>query len=145
MGTTLVNGHVSYQYLTPHDLTLREFKISVAMAMCAVDKESNEVAVSTSTRLARQRSDAVRASVSDPGGLGHRLFRARSLGLGGKSAEGYCKICNDRHASGVFKTCSSGLGSEKPKPYWLCLPGKHGRPCYCQHMHDMLGDGAEQQ
>ena len=113
--------------------------------MCADDEVGADVEVSSGSRLARQRAEGVRASVSDPGGLGHRLFSARNLAVGGKGAEGYSKICNDKHASGVCKTCSSGLGSEKPKPFWLCLTGKHGGPCYCQHVHDMLDHGVAQQ
>ena len=103
MGMVLVNGYLAYKFLTPHNPTLREFTNRVALAMCAVQEDGAEVDVSSGTRLARQRAGGVRASVSDPGGLGHRLFSARTLGLGGEGAEGSCKLCTNKHACGVCK------------------------------------------
>jgi hypothetical protein len=29
------------------------------------------------------------------------------------------------------KPGSTGLDTAKPKLFWICLPGFHGRPCYC--------------
>ncbi len=124
IGMTRVNCYLAYKYLTQHAPTLWDFTNRVALAMCAVDEQVEEREVADGTRLSRKLAEGKRASVSDPGGLSHRLFSARTLGVGGKNSEGYCKICNDKHASGICKTCSSC--DDKPKPFLLCNPGKHG-------------------
>ena len=94
------------------------------------------VEVAGGTRGSRVRAEVSAVQLMDPGPMPHQIFVARKLGLGKKGGEGRCKICDNHHASGVCKTCSEGLGSAKPKLFWLCIPGAHGRQCYCRHLHD---------
>ncbi len=88
MSMTLVNGYLAYKFLPPHDPTFREFLNRVALAMCADEAVRAEVDVAAGTRLAQLRSKVVRASISDPGRLGHQLCSAKYLSLGGYGAEG---------------------------------------------------------
>jgi hypothetical protein len=107
-----------------------------SLAMCAKVDGGVEVDVAGGTRASRVRAEVSLLELMDPGDMPHQIFVARTLGLGGKGGEGRCKICDNYHASGVCKTCSEGLGSDKPKLFWLCIPGAHGRQCYCRHLHD---------
>jgi hypothetical protein len=95
-------------------------------------------AVVTSTRASQASSGLKRAERKAPGDLPHALFSARAMKVGGSSGEGRCHICAHNHASGVCKTCSTGLDTPKPKLFWICYPGSHGRNCYCKHMYDVL-------
>jgi hypothetical protein len=95
--------------------------------------------VAESTRGARQAAKEAQVARADPGDLSHTLFNGRALGLGGSRGEGQCRLCSHKHASGVCKTCSTGLDSDRAKPFWVCYPGSHGRKCYRQHLHHELG------
>ena len=90
-------------------------------------------------RIHSEKASDIQVSVILSQGLKHmphQIFIARTLGLGGRGGEGRCKICDNYHASGVCKSCSEGLGTDKPKMFWLCIPGAHGRQCYRKHLHD---------
>ena len=136
MGMILVNAYLAYKHVTKQDPTLREFTNRVALAMCAKPGEQGSCPIASSTRRAQADAmDAVKRR-ADQGDIPHALFSGRALGLGGTGGEGACRTCGDKHASGICKTCSVGHETAKPKPFWLCFPGKHGRQCYCKHMHD---------
>ena len=134
MGMTLVNGYVAFKYMTKRELTLSEFTNGVALTMCANWADGGGVSVAAATRGARQAAMESLMARGDPGDLPHTLFNWRSLGLGGTGGEGQCRLCLDKHASGVCKICSHGLDTDQPRPFWVCYPGKHGRQCYCQHL-----------
>ena len=123
--------------------------LSVA-SLNGIDDVTNRVALDTSAagvgakvvdnkKVANKSSRASKASAASlPNDLPHALFSARAMKLGGAGGEGRCRICLDKHASGICKTCSTGLDTPNPKLFWLCYPGSHGRHCYCKHMHEML-------
>lgn len=134
MGMTLVHGYLALKYLPDKEMTLREFTKSVALAMCAMVVEGNDMSVAASTRGSRQAAIDAHVAKGDPGDLPHALFNGRALGLGGTVGEGRCRVCLNKHASGVCKTCSRALDTDHLKPCWVCYPEKHGRQCYCQHL-----------
>jgi hypothetical protein len=117
-------------------VTLRDFTNAVSQAMCAKVGQVVRSPVAAATRGALQASREGELSRADAGELAHALFNGRSLGLGGHGGAGVCRLCSNKNASGVCKTCSTGLGTERAKPFWVCYPGSHGRQCYCQHLHE---------
>ena len=139
MGMTLVNGYLAFRHITDREMTLLEFTNSVALAMCAKVVEGVGGVVGVATRGARQAAMDSQVARADPGDLPHALFNGRALGLGASRGEGQCRLCMDKHASGVCKTCSTGLDTDRAKPFWICYNGRHGRQCYRQHLHDTLG------
>jgi hypothetical protein len=116
-------------------VTLRDFTNAVARAMCAKVGAAGRDPVAAATRCELQASREAELSRADPGELAHALFNGRSLGLSGHGGAGVCRLCLNKNASGVCKTCSTGLGTERAKPFWVCYPGSRGRQCYCQHLH----------
>mmetsp|Transcript_41182 Transcript_41182/g.85980 ORF Transcript_41182/g.85980 Transcript_41182/m.85980 type:complete len:140 (+) Transcript_41182:1169-1588(+) len=136
MGMTLVNGYLAHAFLTSKKLTLREYTNIVSLAMCAKVDGGGRDEVAGGTRASRVRAEVSAMQLLDPGDMPHQIFIARKLRLGGKGGEGRCKLCDNYHASGFCKTCSKGLGTDHPKLFWIFIPGKHGRQCYCRHLHD---------
>mmetsp|Transcript_28586 Transcript_28586/g.59768 ORF Transcript_28586/g.59768 Transcript_28586/m.59768 type:complete len:141 (+) Transcript_28586:1115-1537(+) len=134
----LVNAYLAFKFLTPNRPTLREFTNVVAQAMCADEEEEADAAVSASTRGAKQAPKAGCAVGAPSERITHAVVCGKTLGLGAKHGKGMCRLCSENHATGVCTTCSTGLGTADPKPFWLCYVGKHGRQCYCQHLHEML-------
>ena len=134
MGMTLVNGYLAFKYISDKELTLQEFTNRAALALCAKEGEEGGGCVAAAMRGSRQVDIDAQVARGDPGDLPHALFNGRALGLGGTGGEGPCRLCLDKHASGVCKTCSEGRNTAKPKPFWVCYPGKHGRQCYCRHL-----------
>ena len=108
MGMTLVNGYLAFKYITDKELTLREFTNRVALAMCAKEGEEGGGSVAAGTRGSRQVDIDEQVARGDPGDLPHAQFNGRALGLGGTLGEGQCRLCLDKHASGVCKTCLEG-------------------------------------
>ena len=137
MGMKLVNGYLAHAFLTSKKIKHREYTNIVYLAMCADVDKGVEVDAARGTRASRVRAEVSAMELMDPGDMPHQIFVASTLGLGGKGGEGRCKICDNYHASGVCKTCSEGLGTDKPKLFWLCIPGAHGRQCYCRHLHEV--------
>ena len=136
MRMTLVNGYLAFKFITDKEPTLGDLTNTMALAMCAKVEEMGAGGVVAATRCARLAAMQALVARADPGALPHALFNGRALGLGKKRGEGRCRLCSPSHASGVCKTCSTGLDTARPKPFWVCYPGNHGRQCYCQHMHD---------
>ena len=98
--------------------------------MCAKVVEGEGGVVAEATRGARRAAINAQVARDDPGHLPHALFNGRALGLGGTMGEGQCRLCLNKHASGVCKTCSKALDTDHPKQFWVSYPGKHGRQCY---------------
>ena len=136
MGMTLVNGYLALKFITDREPTPREFTYTVALAIYGKVEEVGPGRVVAATRGARLTAMQALVSRADPGALPYALFNGRALGLRKKRGEGPCRLCSASHASGVCKTCSTGLDTARPKPFWVFYPGKHGRQCYCQLMHD---------
>jgi hypothetical protein len=133
-GIALVNGYLAYRYITVKEPSCREFTDSVALAICVKVDCGEGGDIDGAAHGARQAAMEAGVARAHPGPLPHALFSGRALGLGGKDGDGVCRLCHDKHASGVCKTCSVGLETDKPKPFWMCYPGKHGRQCYCRHL-----------
>ena len=55
---------------------------------------------------------------------------SKAMGLGGFGGEGQCRMCSHKHASGVCKTCSTRLDTERMKSFWVCYAGSHDDQCY---------------
>ncbi len=138
MGMTLANKYLACKYLTDKEITLREFTTRVALTRCDKDGAGEGGVVVESTRGARRAAIDAEVARGDPGDLPHALFNGRALGLGGNPGEGQCCKRLNKHASGhesgVCKTCSKALDTDRPKPFWVCCPGKHGRQCKCQYL-----------
>jgi hypothetical protein len=147
MGNILVNGFLAFKFKTGKSPSLRDFTNVVAQAMCAGEGEEADEESDGKTRAEKQ-SRIAEIAVAPPSkrikhalvskGIKHALVKGTSLGVGGKRKQGPCSVCKDRHATGVCVTCSKGLDTDSPKPFWLCSTGPHGRQCYCQHLHEML-------
>ena len=88
---------------------------------------------------ARQAAMEAQVAGAHPGGLPHALFNGRALGFDATRGEGQCRLCLHKHASGACKTCSIGLDTDRAKPFCVCYPCRHGRQCYRQHLHIVLG------
>jgi hypothetical protein len=140
MGKILVNGFMAFKFKTCNlkSLSLREFTNVVAQAFCAVEGEEAEDEPDGRTRAEKQSRIAGSAVAPPQERIKRALVKGTSLGVGGKRNQGPYIVCKDRHATGVCVTCSKGLDTDSPEPYWLCSTGPHGRQCYCQHLHMML-------
>ena len=134
MGMILVNAFFAFRFKTGKSPTLSEFTNVVAQALCG--EAEGEVEERPKRRKSAKYAQGAVGPPSDR--ITHALVKGKSLGVGGIRKQGSCRVCKERHASGVCVTCSTGLDSEDPEPYWLCSPGVHGRQCYCQHLHQML-------
>ena len=134
MGKILVNAHFAFKFKTGKSPSLVDFTNVIAQALCGGNKEAVE-----DGDTGRTRSQKLRVAAGPPSDrISHALVKGISLGLGGIRNQGSCRVCKDRHTTGVCVTCSKGLDSDDPDPFWVCSPGVHGRHCYCQHLHEML-------
>ncbi len=108
MGMTLVNGYLAFQHITGRETTLRDFvKQPTAWRWPCVPKLWRWW-VGVATQGARQAKDS-QVDRGDPGDLPHALFNGRALGLRASQVEVQCRLCMDKHASGICKTCSTGV------------------------------------
>ena len=134
MGKILVNALFAFKFKTGKSPSLVDFTNVIAQEPC----EGNEEARGDGD-AGRTRSQKLSVAVGPPSDrISHALVKGISLGLGGVRNQGSCRVCKDRHSTGVCVTCSKGLDSSDPEPFWLCSAGVHGRQCYCQHLHEML-------
>ena len=59
---------------------------------------------------------------ADPDDLPHALFNGRVPGVGGTWGESQRRLCFNKDALGGCKSCSKGLDTDRPKPFWVCYP-----------------------
>ena len=95
MGMTLVNGYLAFKYITDKEMTLREYTNSIAL-LWVPRRGRRWEGVSRRRRLPSMHRWLEVILV-----FPHSLFNGRALGLGGSGGEGQCRMCLDKHASGV--------------------------------------------
>ncbi len=89
--------------------TLTRFTDKTTIAMCTNMEVGEGGAVVTRSKKERHRAETG-PLLSDMNML-HEALNGRTLGVEGTRREGQCRVCSDKHASCVCKTCSIGLGS----------------------------------
>jgi hypothetical protein len=119
MGKMLVNALFAFKFKTGKSPSLVDFTNVIAQGLC----EGNEEARGDGD-AGRTRSQKLSVAVGPPSDrISHALVKGISLGLGGVRNQGSCRVCKDRHSTGVCVTCSKGLDSSDPEPFWLCSAG----------------------
>jgi hypothetical protein len=137
----LVNGFLSFKFLTGQLPSLRDITNVVAQALCG-DKEGEADHVAAggpdlkkSQEFRKARRHHHQRGSNKQRSKGHLLVWGP---VGSKRKQGPCNLSKERHANGVCRTCANGLDTDSLQPFRLCSIGPHGRQCYCQHLHEML-------
>jgi hypothetical protein len=139
IGKMLVNALFAFRFETGRTLSITDFTNTVAQALCGVGDAEEAEHERGRTRATPTTSSLRNAVAQSAGRLSHALVKGTSIGMGNGRHQGPCRLCKNKHATGVCVRCSNRMNTEDPDLFWICSPGFHGRQCNCQHLHDMLG------